>query len=61
MWIWVWVIGFAALVLLVGRLVDRHRGSMDEYTSADVPASRRGRATGSVTNSDTSWQGPPGG
>jgi hypothetical protein len=61
MWMWFWIIGLAALVLLVARLVDRHRGSQDEYGSADVPAPKRGTAKSAVTDSNTMWQGPAGG
>lgn len=38
--VWVWIVGFMALVLLAARLVDRHRGSTTEYSSADVPKPR---------------------
>lgn len=54
MWVWLWIIGFAMLVLLAAKLLDRHRGSFDEYRSADLPPAKKGGPR-EHPDIDTSW------
>jgi hypothetical protein len=54
MWMWVWIIGFVALVVLAAKMMDRRRGSTGGSRADDLPGSaeRPGRL-------DSSQGGPP--
>jgi hypothetical protein len=54
MWMWVWIIGFLALVVLAAKMMDRRRGSTGASRTDDLPGSggRPGRL-------DSSQGGPP--
>lgn len=54
MLMWAWVIGLAALLVAAAMWLDRRRGSSNDYRSADLPATKKGTATDSVTG----WEGP---
>lgn len=43
MGMWLWVLAIVLPVVLAALWVDAHRGSRDEYRSADLPATKRGR------------------
>lgn len=43
MWMWVWIIGFLALVVLSAEMMDRRRGSTGGSREADLPGAKDGR------------------
>ena len=42
MWMWVWIIGFAALLVLAAKMMDR-RGSTGASKADDLPWNGKGR------------------
>jgi hypothetical protein len=54
MWMWVWIIGFLALVVLAAKMMDRRRGSTGVSRANDLPG-----ASGRPGRIDSSQAGPP--
>ena len=43
MWMWVWIIGFLALVVIAAKMMDRSRGSRGSSRRDDLPGTKEGR------------------
>jgi hypothetical protein len=51
-WMWVWIIGFIALVVLAAKMLDR-RGSTGPSRRDDLPGSKDGRPK--RIDTDSGW------